>query len=210
MSITESVINGLTHVISILGYPGVFLLMTLESACIPVPSVIVMPFAGKLIVYGGQFNIYVLTFVGALGNLFGSIIAYWVGEIGWRTFVEKYGKYVLLSHSDLNAGDKWFTQYGEATAFVSRLLPIVRTFISLPAGIARMNFGKFCLWTFLGCLPFCYALTYAGVKLGQNWTEVSKVLHKADLAIIGIFLLLFGLWLYRHLAGMKPAMPSEK
>jgi membrane protein DedA with SNARE-associated domain len=191
------------------GYPGVFFLMTLESACIPVPSVVVMPFAGKLIATNAQFNIWALTLVGTLGNLLGSVIAYWVGAIGGRPFIEKYGKYVLLSQSDLDSADKWFKQYGEATAFFSRLIPIVRTFISLPAGIARMNFPKFCLWSFLGALPFCYVLTYAGVKLGENWTKVSKVLHSADLLILGIFAVLFALWLYHHLSGMKAAKSTS-
>jgi membrane protein DedA with SNARE-associated domain len=172
------------------GYPGVFFLMTLESACIPVPSVVVMPFAGKLIATNAQFNIWALTLVGTLGNLLGSVI-------------------VLLSQSDLDSADKWFKQYGEATAFFSRLIPIVRTFISLPAGIARMNFPKFCLWSFLGALPFCYVLTYAGVKLGENWTKVSKVLHSADLLILGIFAVLFALWLYHHLSGMKAAKSTS-
>jgi membrane protein DedA with SNARE-associated domain len=210
LSVTESVINGITHVISTTGYPGVFLSMTLESACIPLPSVIIMPFAGKLIVDGAHFNIYALSLVGALGNLLGSIIAYWVGAIGGRPFVEKYGKYVMVTQSDLDSGDKWFTRYGDATAFFSRLLPIVRTFISLPAGISRMPFGKFCLYTFLGALPFCYGLTYAGVKLGENWKDVSVVLHKADLVIIAVFLILFALWLYKHFRGRPVAKVSSE
>jgi len=209
LSLTETVINGVTHVISTFGYPGVFFSMTLESACIPVPSVVIMPFAGKLIVDDGRFNIYLLSLVGALGNLLGSVIAYWVGAVGGRPFIEKYGKYFLLSHADVEAGDRWFQKYGEATAFFSRLIPIVRTFISLPAGIARMNFGKFCLYTFLGALPFCYALTYAGVKLGEHWKEVSRVLHKADDAIIVTLLILFAIWLYRHLRGGQPQPAAQ-
>ncbi len=210
MSVTETAINLATHLISVLGYPGVFILMVLESACVPVPSFVVMPFAGKLIVEGGQFNIYALTFVGALGNLVGSIIAYWVGAFGGRPFIEKYGKYILFTHSEMDSADKWFAKYGEATAFFSRLLPVVRTFISLPAGIARMDFGKFCLWTFLGALPFCYVLTYAGVKLGENWKEVDKVLHKADLAIIAVFAVLFAFWLYHRLRPVKAEAAAQQ
>jgi membrane protein DedA with SNARE-associated domain len=185
-------------VISAFGYMGIFIWMTLESACIPIPSELIMPFAGKLIATGHRFNIYLLTLVGALGNLAGSSIAYWVGAIGGRPFVEKYGKFVMITRSDLDAGDRWFTKYGDATAFFCRLLPIARTFISLPAGISKMNFGRFCLFTFLGALPFCFALTYAGIKLGEHWKEVSKVLHAADAVIITLFVVLVAVWIYRH------------
>ena len=198
MSITETVFNGVQHIIAVGGYPGVFGLMTLESACIPVPSFVVMPFAGKLIA-DGQYNIWALTLVGALGNLLGSVIAYWVGAIGGRPFIEKYGKFFLVSNADIDAGDKWFGKFGDATAFVSRLLPVVRTFISLPLGIAKMNFVRFCLWSFLGALPYCYLLTYAGVKLGEHWSEADKVMHKADLGIIAVFVILVAFYLYRHL-----------
>jgi membrane protein DedA with SNARE-associated domain len=173
--------------------------MTLESSCVPIPSEAIMPFAGKLIVTDGKFNIYVLSIVGALGNLAGSCLAYWIGAVGGRPFIEKYGKYLLVSHHDMEMADRWFQKYGEATAFFSRMLPIVRTFISLPAGISKMHFGKFCLYTFLGALPFCYALTYTGVKLGEHWQLVSKYLHKADIVIGVLLVAMFASWLYRHL-----------
>ncbi|BDI31993.1 alkaline phosphatase [Capsulimonas corticalis] len=194
-------INWVTHLIATLGYPGVVLLMALESACIPIPSEAIMPFAGSLIVTdpARHFNIHVLAFVGAFGNLLGSIVAYWVGAIGGRPFLEKYGKYVLISHHDMDLADRFFQRYGEWTALFSRLLPIVRTFISLPAGIARMNFPKFCLFTFIGALPFCYLLTYAGIKLGEHWHQVHTWLQKADIFIGVIIVALFGLWLWRHL-----------
>jgi membrane protein DedA with SNARE-associated domain len=208
LSVTETVINGITNVISELGYPGVFLWMTIESACVPIPSEAIMPFAGKLIATDSRFNIYVLSLVGALGNLAGSCLAYWVGAIGGRPFVEKYGKFLLITHQDLDMADRWFTKYGEATAFLSRLLPLVRAYISLPAGISKMPFGKFCFFTFLGALPFCYALTYAGVKLGEHWQAVSKVLHKADLAVLLIVAIFLALWIYRHLRPRPSAVSA--
>ncbi len=194
-------IDGITHFIAALGYPGVLLLMALESACIPIPSEAIMPFAGSLIVTDPArgFNIHVLALVGALGNLIGSIVAYQVGAIGGRPFLEKYGKYVLIRRRDLDKSDRFFHKYGEATALFSRVLPIVRTFISLPAGIARMNFAKFCAFTFIGALPFCYLLAWAGVKLGEHWEGVRAWLHKADFAIGAVLLVLFAFWLWHHL-----------
>ena len=141
----QHLIDGITHLIATLGYPGVLLLMSLESACIPVPSEAIMPFAGAQITAPtGSFhpNIWVLTMVGALGNLLGSILAYWVGHTGGRPFLDKYGKYVLIRKRDLDKSDAFFHKYGDWTVFFSRWLPIVRTFISLPAGIARMNFPQ--------------------------------------------------------------------
>lgn len=195
-------IDAVTHLIGALGYPGVLLLMALESACIPIPSEAIMPFAGSQITHPtGTFrpNIHTLAFVGAFGNLLGSMLAYWVGAKGGRPFLAKYGKYVLIKKRDIDKSDAFFNKYGEATALFSRVLPIVRTFISLPAGIARMNFPKFCIYTFIGALPFCYLLTWAGVKLGEKWHEVHVWLQKADVGIAAILLLLFGVWLRHHL-----------
>lgn len=197
----DHLINGITHFIAALGYPGVLLLMALESACIPIPSEAIMPFAGSLIITdpARHFNLHTLAFVGAIGNLLGSIVAYWVGAIGGRPFLEKYGPYVLIRKRDIDKSDRFFHKYGDWTVLVSRVLPIVRTFISLPAGIAKMPFAKFCAFTFIGALPFCYLLAYAGIKLGQHWEQVRAVLHKADLAIGIVLVVLFALWLKHHL-----------
>ena len=167
-----------------------------------------MPFAGSLIVTNPTrgFSLPMLAIVGACGNLLGSIVAYWVGHIGGRPFLEKYGKYVLIRKRDLDKSDHFFQKYGEITALFSRVLPIVRTFISLPAGIARMNFAKFCAFTFIGALPFCYLLAWAGVQLGKHWQGVSAWLHKADFAITIVLVILFALWLWHHL---RPD-PDEK
>ena len=198
----EHIISWVTGFIGAHGYPGVLLLMALESACIPIPSEAIMPFAGAQITAPvGSFhpNLHLLAFVGALGNLLGSILAYGVGHAGGRPFLNKYGKWLLIRQRDLDKSDEFFHKHGEVTVFFSRVLPIVRTFISLPAGIARMNFAKFCAYTFCGALPFCYLLAWAGTKLGQHWQSVSTWLHKADLGITIILGVLFVLWLWHHL-----------
>ena len=204
----QHLIDGITHLIALLGYPGVLLLMALESACIPIPSEAIMPFAGSLIVTDPArgFNIHALALVGAFGNLLGSIAAYWIGHIGGRPFLEKYGKFVLIRKRDLDKSDHFFQNYGEWTVLVSRVLPIVRTFISLPAGIARMNFARFCVYTFVGAVPFCYLLAWAGLTLGRHWAAVHAWLQKADVAVTVVLLTLFGFWLWHHL---RPD-PDEK
>ena len=197
----QHLIDWVTHLIAALGYPGVLLLMALESACIPIPSEAIMPFAGSLVVTDPArgFNIHTLAFVGAFGNLLGSSVAYWVGRIGGRPFLEKYGKFVLIRKRDLDKSERFFQKYGDATAFFSRVLPIVRTFISLPAGIAGMKFAKFCAFTFVGALPFCYLLTWAGIFFGKHWEKVRTALHIADIPITIAIVVLFGLWLWHHL-----------
>ncbi|MCX6810266.1 MAG: DedA family protein [Candidatus Berkelbacteria bacterium] len=196
--IIDFLANFVTTVISHLGYPGVFLLMALESACIPIPSEFIMPFSGFLVATG-QMNFWVVVLLGSVGNLAGSWLAWWVGYRGGRPLVEKYGKYILLSHHDLDAADKYFQKYGQNTVLFARLMPIVRTFISLPAGISKMEFKKFSLYTFIGVIPFTAALTYAGVKLKENWAGLQPYFHKFDL-IIGIIVVLVLVWyVIRHL-----------
>lgn len=196
------IINGLanfvTSVISHLGYPGIFLLMALESACIPIPSEIIMPFSGFL-VSSGEMNFWLVVAVGSVGNLAGSFLAWWVGWRGGRPLVEKYGKYILLSQNDLESSDRFFKRYGEGTVFFSRLLPVVRTFISLPAGIAKMDNKKFLLYTLAGCIPFTALLTYAGLVLKDNWNALQPYFHKFDL-IIALLIILAIIWfIFRHL-----------
>lgn len=185
-------------IISSTGYFGVFFLMLLESACIPVPSEIIMPFAGFL-VWQGQFNLWQVVLWGALGNLAGSIIAYVVGYYGGRPLVEKYGKYIFVSKRDLELADKWFSKYGQSTVFFSRLLPVIRTFISLPAGIAKMDFKKFCLYTFLGVLFWSYFLAYAGLIMGENWDNLRIYFEKFDFVIIAVVIVGIIWWVRRHL-----------
>lgn len=191
-------------IISTSGYFGLFFLMALESACIPIPSEIIMPFSGFL-VWQGKFNFAAVIIWGAAGNLAGSIIAYCFGYCGGRTLIEKYGKYVFISRHDLDMSDKWFAKYGQNIVFLGRLLPVIRTFISLPAGIARMNFKKFCLYTFAGSLLWSWFLAYIGFILGENWEQLKDYFHKFDI-IIGVLLIAGAAWwIRRHLRTQKEA-----
>jgi len=187
--------------ISALGYPGVALLMGIESACIPLPSEIIMPFSGYLI-YTGRFNLWGVSIAGAIGCVLGSLVAYWVGMYGGRPVIEKYGRYVLISMHDLDLADRWFARRGELIVFASRLLPVIRTFIAFPAGVARMNLPRFIVYTFLGSLPWCMALAYAGQKLGEEWdkNEALKTwFHRFDFVIGIVGLLCIVWWVRRHL-----------
>jgi membrane protein DedA with SNARE-associated domain len=184
-------------VISTIGYPGVLLLMAIESACIPLPSEVIMPFSGYL-VYTGRFNLYAVAAVGALGCNLGSLIAYWIGYYGGRPLVERYGSYVLLSRRELEHSERFFARYGSATVFVSRMLPVVRTFIALPAGMARMPQGRFHLYTFIGSFPWCLGLAWAGMKLGERWDTDPRLrtwFHRFDVVIVGVIAAL-AIWFF--------------
>jgi membrane protein DedA with SNARE-associated domain len=167
---------------STLGYGGVLLLMAIESACIPFPSEIIMPLAGYL-VYLGRFNLYMVATAGAIGCNVGSWLAYEVGYRGGRPLVEKYGHYVLVTTHELAITDKLFHKYGEVTILVSRMLPVIRTFIALPAGIARMPRAKFHIYTFVGSWPWCFGLAYAGMKMAAHWDTLGQYFHRFDVVI---------------------------
>jgi membrane protein DedA with SNARE-associated domain len=185
-----------------LGYAGIVLMMAIESACIPLPSEIIMPFSGYL-VYTGEMKLWAVSVAGAIGCVLGSLVAYWVGAWGGRPLIEKYGKYILISHHDLDLADRWFNRHGEITIFVGRLLPVVRTFIAFPAGVARMSLWKFNLYTFIGSLIWCWLLAVIGVKLGENWNTLGVYFHRFD-AVIGIILLVLVVWyVRRHIGHMR-------
>ena len=192
-------------VISALGYAGVVLLMAIESACVPLPSEVIMPFSGYL-VYAGRFNLWLVALAGALGCVLGSLVAYWVGMYGGRPLIEKYGRYILLSRHDLDLADRWFARYGEIIVFASRLLPVIRTFIAFPAGIARMNLKRFILYTFLGSFPWCLGLAYVGQLLGEQWDKnetLKSWFHRFDF-VIGILGVLFvAWWIWRHVKNSR-------
>ncbi|MBI2041775.1 MAG: DedA family protein [Candidatus Nealsonbacteria bacterium] len=190
------------NIISTLGYGGIFFLMALESALIPIPSEIIMPFSGFL-VFEEKFSFLSVVLWGTIGNLIGSIAAYLVGLYGGRPLIEKYGKFILISHRELDLADSWFKKYGSLSVLVSRMLPAVRTFISLPAGIARMPFGKFCFYTFLGSLPWSFALTYAGIVSGGNWRILEPYFRKFDWAIGILGILLIGWFIYYKVRNNK-------
>jgi len=183
--------------ISSLGYWGIVAMMAIESACIPLPSEVIMPFSGYL-VYVGRFDFWLVGLSGAIGCNVGSAVAYYVGAHGGRPLIEKYGKYVLLSKKDLEWADRWFNRYGEATVFFSRLLPVIRTFIAFPAGVVRMNLIRFHLYTFIGSLPWCLLLAYAGMKLGERWTKLRVYFHRMDLALGVLIALGLIVYLQRH------------
>ncbi len=175
-----------------LGYPGISLLMGIESACIPLPSEIIMPFAGYLVSIG-KMNLYMAALAGAVGCNLGSELAYWIGATGGRTLIYRYGRYVLIAPHELEIAEKWFNKYGDIAVLVARLLPVIRTFIAFPAGVAKMNRAKFHLYTFVGSYPWCFLLAWVGMKMGQAWDDknsaLRKVLHEADLVVIVVCLI---------------------
>lgn len=172
-----------TGLINTLGHWGVFIGMVLESACIPLPSEVIMLFGGFLAAQG-ILNFWGVVWAGVLGNVVGSVIAFWIGANKGRPFLQKYGKYVLFNNGHLDKADRWFSRYGEWAVFFGRILPVIRTFISLPAGIARMKFLKFLVFTLIGCIPWNIALTFLGLKLGQNWQSVEPYFRPISYAII--------------------------
>lgn len=183
VGIIESVSNLAINLIESLGYWGVFIGMTMESACIPLPSEVIMPFAG-FAVYQGKMTLFGITVVGAFGNLMGSLIAYFVGIKGGRPLLEKYGKYIFISHSKLDLADAWFERYGHEAVLISRMLPIIRTFISLPAGIARMDLKKFIIYSFFGSLPWVFVLGFIGVQLGSKWDIIREYFQILDIIVV--------------------------
>jgi len=173
------------------------MMMAIESACIPLPSEIIMPFSGFL-VYKGVFNLHLASLSGAIGCAVGSAVAYYAGMRGGRPFLERYGKYVLVRRKDIDRADMWFDRYGEPIVFISRLLPVIRTFISFPAGVSKMHFGRFMLYSFAGSVPWCYFLAYVGKVLGQNWHSIREYFHGADALILAVLGVGFVVWLYHH------------
>ena len=188
--------------ISHLGYAGVVLLMAIESACIPLPSEIVMPFSGYL-VFTGEFKLWAVALAGAVGCVLGSLAAYGLGAWGGRPLIEKYGRYVLISHHDLNLADRWFTRYGDITIFIGRLLPVIRTFIAFPAGVARMSLWRFSLYTFLGSFIWCLALAWIGKKLGEHWNTLGVYFHRFDAAIGAALAVAIVWYVWRHIKHLK-------
>jgi membrane protein DedA with SNARE-associated domain len=185
-------------IISTLGYGGIVLLMGIESACIPLPSEIIMPFSGYL-VFKGELTLWGVALAGAVGCVVGSIPAYYLGAYGGRLLVEKYGKWVLISHHDLHLADRAFEKYGEIIIFIGRLLPAVRTFIAFPAGISRMNMPRFIAYTFVGSLIWCWLLAYAGMKMGENWVSLKVYFHEFHTVLIVIAVVFVAWYIKRHI-----------
>jgi len=186
--------------ISTLGYGGIVVLMAIESACIPLPSEIIMPFSGYL-VSTGRFNLALVATAGAIGCNVGSTVAYAIGYLGGRPLVERWGSLVLMGRRELALVDWFFERFGSLAVFIGRLLPVVRTFIALPAGIARMPQVKFQVYTFLGSWPWCYALAYVGERLGESWNtdpRLKEIMHRFDGVIVGVIVILAVWYVWAH------------
>jgi membrane protein DedA with SNARE-associated domain len=181
------------------GYIGIFVLMALESACIPIPSEVTMP-VGGLLAAEGKLSFFWVGMIGALANVVGSWAAYFIGASGGRPLLLRYGRYLLIRNHDVYRADRWFDKHGEATVFFSRLLPVIRTFISLPAGVARMPFARFTFFTFVGCLPWSFALAYAGFILGKNWERILPYIEPITYGVAAAIVLVAGAWLLRRAA----------
>ncbi len=210
----EHLLSALSHwiesVIGASGYVGILLLMAIESACIPLPSEVIMPFSGALTlaafaasVNRAPLSLPMVALSGALGCALGSSIAYIVGYYGGREFIFKYGKFILLKRSDVEKSETWFEKRGSSAVFIARLLPVVRTFISLPAGIARMRFLPFIILSFVGSLPWCYALAYVGVQFATHLEDLKRYFHGADAVIVLVLAIPFAAWLRHHLKPEK-------
>jgi membrane protein DedA with SNARE-associated domain len=199
-SITAAIAGFIVAAISAAGYLGIAGLMAIESACIPIPSEIIMPFSGYL-ASTGRFDLLVAATAGAIGCNLGSTVAYAVGRWGGRPLVERWGSYVLISRRDLDDADRFFARYGGSAVLVGRLLPVIRTFIALPAGIARLPQLKFQVYTFIGSWPWCFALAYVGYKLGQRWNtdpRLQAVMHRFDWLVLAVIALGVAWYVWRH------------
>ena len=189
-----------TGLINAFGHWGVFIGMVLESACIPLPSEVIMLFGGFLAAQG-KLSFWGVVWAGVLGNVVGSVIAFWVGTKGGRPFLQKYGKTILFKKDHLDKADRWFYRYGEWAVFFGRILPVIRTFISLPAGIARMKFPKFLVFTLIGCIPWNIALTFLGLKLGQNWQSVEPYFRPISYVVIIAIICAIIVFLFKNTRG---------
>ena len=200
------------------GYVGVLLAMGIESAMVPLPSELILPFGGFMVssatqiepLTGQPWNFWIVVIVATLGNTLGSLIAYAIGAYGGRPFLERYGKYLLIREHEIEAADVFFEKYGAATVFFGRLLPIVRTFISFPAGVTRMPLGKFIAYSTAGALPWSIALVWAGVLLGDNWVQIREMLKPFNIAIAVAVIALFAglLWWRLGMPGKPKRTPS--
>jgi membrane protein DedA with SNARE-associated domain len=209
-SLTDPIVQFAVDVIDAMGLPGIFLLMVAESACIPIPSEATFLFAG-FNVSKGAYSTFAVVATGTFANLVGSWIAYGVGYYGRVDLLEKHGRKLHIKPSYLHWADRWFERYGDATVFFSRMLPIIRTFISLPAGVARMPFWRFTVLTTLGCIPWIFMLTFIGVQVGDHWEQWKDKLHYVDYAVVAAIVLgvLYLLVRRRRGGGDEPSASGE-
>jgi len=193
-----SITNLIIHIISSLGYAGVGFLMALQTVAVPIPSEVILPFAGFL-ASAGRFNIFLIAVMGGLGSCLGSSLAYYIGYKGGRPLVENYGKYLLISHDDLDLAEKFFSRSGRLAVFIGQLLPVVRSFISFFAGVAKEDMKKFLPSVFLGSFIWSLGLAYLGAKLGQNWDSLHARFQNLDIIVIVLIIAGIAAWIYKHL-----------
>jgi len=203
-TILQPIAAFILSVISHWGYAGVIVCMTIESACIPLPSEIIMPFSGYLVTTG-RFNIWAVALAGAIGNVFGSWIGYWLGTVGGRPLAERLERWRVIRVEEYDRADGWLKRHGLQVAFWTRLLPIVRTFVSFPAGAARVEFGRFTLYTFVGSYIWALGLAWVGVLFGENWERIRSFWRGFDLLVVAGLAALFVLWLRSHLKASRDA-----
>jgi membrane protein DedA with SNARE-associated domain len=201
--IERQIVEFLTGLLQSIGWPGVIGIMVLESANIPIPSEVTMPLAGWMLVQARGLSAFSAIWhgglFGALGCTVGSILSYALGAWGGRPLLKRYGKWIMVHEEDLEQADRWFARWGDWAAFVSRLLPIVRTFISFPAGVVKMNFGRFVAFTFTGSFIWCALLAWGGYVFGSNWEQLREAMRPFDIPIAIIILLAVGYYVYRHI-----------
>jgi membrane protein DedA with SNARE-associated domain len=211
-AITDKLVDFATNVVGDLGLFGVFALMVPESACIPIPSEATMLFAGFNLSPASphhvSYTLFTVTLVGVIANVIGSWIAYAIGYYGRIELLEKHGRKLHISKKNIEQSERWFERHGEATVFFARMIPVVRTFISLPAGVARMPFWRFTLFTFLGCVPWVFALAFIGKQAGDNWTKWKDSLHYVDYAVAALIVVGIVYWLVRRRRGGAAASES--
>ncbi len=214
--LTDSLTQWITNLYAITGLFGIALAMAIESCCIPLPSEIVMPLAGIMIanetILKGMnpfIAIFLVALAGGIGCLIGSIVAYGIGYKGGRPLILKYGRYVLISQHDADRADAFFQRWGSPTAFFSRLLPVVRTYISLPAGITKMPFTRFCIYSFLGSLPWCFMLAYVGYLLGNQVSKLGSIFHSLDIVILVVLVLLVAFYIWHHIRNDRRARAAH-
>ena len=198
IQIFDFVTNTIIQVVSATGYVGLFLLMVAESCGAPASSTIIMPFSGFLVAIG-RMNFWVAVTVGTLANLTGSILIYFISLKGGRPLLKKYGRYILISNQDLDKSNEWFAKYGEVAVFFSRLFPIIRTAISFPAGVSKMNFKKFIIFSFLGTLLWNIALVFLGVRLQNNWEIIRGIIETFGSVIMVLLFLVIGMYIWHHI-----------
>jgi membrane protein DedA with SNARE-associated domain len=185
------------------GYAAIFVLMLLESACIPIPSEITMLVGGALTTAafagaGNELNLVLVATAGILGNLVGSLLAYWAGSVGGRPLVDRFGRYLLIRPHEVDRAHAWFERRGQAAVLIARLLPVIRTFISLPAGVAKMPLKRFTIYTLIGCIPWVFGLTWIGAALGSKWDKAAKAIQPVGWLIAAVLIVGLAVWIVRR------------